>query len=635
MEQQVRNNSLMNDVQISKKIEEMNSALVGFWGNDSWDVRECPEPSAQKYAEAPSIRNRWIRFGQVENIWLRTELKFFYYTNIINGTWKASTVWKRKGTAINRVIQFLNQKYPKIGSISELSLDKALTEFHTFLGDNGVKATTTNYKLDSNNNRISVEANSYYVTNLKQFIEFYSDYYFDGDEWEKDIWDRRMLPISIDKINPTQGEYTINFTGIRNTYFKKLIKRYCKLKLNVYSYSYVVDVARILKEFFNFIIDYDSNIKRLKQVRRLEVEGYLSHINSKNHSPNTVIGKLSIIRTFLEDITRFDWEDIPSTILIYNEDYPKETRATPRYIDDYVLEQLNSKIDKLDKTTATMVMIIQECGMRISELCTLKKGCVITDSEGDYFLKYYQLKMKKEHIVPISRDLAALIVNHENVVKEKMEDKFKYLFPRENGSPLKQDTFRRKLNQFAYDEKIVDKNGNIFRFHAHAFRHTVGTKMINNGVPQHIVQKFLGHESPEMTSRYAHIFDKTMKKEFEEFQEKLVTNNGTIIDLEEDNEADNVELQWFKQNINAQALPNGYCRLPVVAGPCPHANACLDCTHFCTSKSFLKEHENHLDRTNELLSKARQNQWQRQIEMNEHVKERLINIIGSLKEEPV
>lgn len=210
MEQQVRNNSLMNDVQISKKIEEMNSALVGFWGNDSWDVRECPEPSAQKYAEAPSIRNRWIRFGQVENIWLRTELKFFYYTNIINGTWKASTVWKRKGTAINRVIQFLNQKYPKIGSISELSLDKALTEFHTFLGDNGVKATTTNYKLDSNNNRISVEANSYYVTNLKQFIEFYSDYYFDGDEWEKDIWDRRMLPISIDKINPTQGEYTIN-----------------------------------------------------------------------------------------------------------------------------------------------------------------------------------------------------------------------------------------------------------------------------------------------------------------------------------------------------------------------------------------------------------------------------------------
>ncbi|WP_418896039.1 hypothetical protein [Staphylococcus aureus] len=26
------------------------------------------------------------------------------------------------------------------------------------------------------------------------------------------------------------------------------------------------------------------------------------------------------------------------------------------------------------------------------------------------------------------------------------------------------------------------------------------------------MQKFLGHESPEMTSRYAHIFDETLKK---------------------------------------------------------------------------------------------------------------------------
>ncbi len=55
--------------------------------------------------------------------------------------------------------------------------------------------------------------------------------------------------------------------------------------------------------------------------------------------------------------------------------------------------------------------------------------------------------------------------------------------------------------------------------------------MINNGVPQHIVQKFLGHESPEMTARYAHIFDETLKKENYKIKETLVTNNGSIIDL--------------------------------------------------------------------------------------------------------
>lgn len=241
--------------------------------------------------------------------------------------------------------------------------------------------------------------------------------------------------------------------------------------------------------------------------------------------------------------------------------------------------------------------------------------------------------MKKEHIIPISKEIAALILVQEQRVADELDDGCVYVFPRKDGSPLKQDTFRVKLNKLAYEEKITDNKGEIFRFHAHAFRHTVGTRMINNGVPQHIVQKFLGHESPEMTARYAHIFDETLKKEFIKFKETLVTNNGSILDLTEENtEADNTDLQWFKKNINAQALPNGYCRLPVIAGPCPHANACLDCTNFCTSKQFLNEHEEHLDRTKEILNRAKQNQWQRQVETNERVKNRLEQIIHSLKE---
>ncbi|HFD0542382.1 TPA: site-specific integrase, partial [Enterococcus faecium] len=252
------------------------------------------------------------------------------------------------------------------------------------------------------------------------------------------------------------------------------------------------------------------------------------------------------------------------------------------------------------------------------------------DKDGDYFLKYYQWKMKKEHIVPISKEVALLIKVREDKVSWEFPDS-EYLFPRKDGSPLKQETFRDELNKLAYEQKIVDKSGEIYRFHAHAFRHTVGTRMINNGVPQHIVQKFLGHESPEMTSRYAHIFDETLKAEFTKFKEKLVTNNGDIIELDNDNEVDDVDLQWFKKNINAQVLPNGYCRLPVIAGSCPHANACLDCTHFCTSKQFLSQHEEQLNRTEELLAVAKEKQWQRQIETNNRVKERLEQIIGSLK----
>jgi integrase len=69
----------------------------------------------------------------------------------------------------------------------------------------------------------------------------------------------------------------------------------------------------------------------------------------------------------------------------------------------------------------------------------------------------------------------------------------------------------------AYDHDIRDASGKLFRFQAHQFRHTVGTRMINLGVPHHIIQRYLGHKGPEMTSRYAHIHDTTMKDKLSEY----------------------------------------------------------------------------------------------------------------------
>ncbi|WP_460997086.1 tyrosine-type recombinase/integrase, partial [Staphylococcus aureus] len=78
---------------------------------------------------------------------------------------------------------------------------------------------------------------------------------------------------------------------------------------------------------------------------------------------------------------------------------------------------------------ATMTMNVQECGMRIIELCTPKKGCLLEDKDGDFFLNYYHWKMKKEHIVPISHEVALLINDREDNVSEESPDS-EYLYPR-------------------------------------------------------------------------------------------------------------------------------------------------------------------------------------------------------------
>lgn len=53
--------------------------------------------------------------------------------------------------------------------------------------------------------------------------------------------------------------------------------------------------------------------------------------------------------------------------------------------------------------------------------------------------------------------------------------------------------------------------------------------MINHGVSQHIVQRFLGHLSPEMTQRYAAIHDSTLKEEFKKFQKRIYKSQEEIL----------------------------------------------------------------------------------------------------------
>jgi integrase/recombinase XerD len=78
-------------------------------------------------------------------------------------------------------------------------------------------------------------------------------------------------------------------------------------------------------------------------------------------------------------------------------------------------------------------------------------------------------------------------------------------------SVMRAQPFVRYLNILAAKFDICDFTGKRWKFQSHQFRHTVATRMINNGVPQHIVQRYLGHESPQMTAMYAHIHDSTLR----------------------------------------------------------------------------------------------------------------------------
>ena len=323
------------------------------------------------------------------------------------------------------------------------------------------------------------------------------------------------------------------------------------------------------------------------------------------------------------------WLPVGPERLIYDEEVPQPPKPQPRYLPSAVLDQLNRHLDDLRAPWRRMILILQECGMRISELLELPVDCLTQDARGVHYLRYLQGKVRRENAIPVSTVIASLVQEQQATVRAgRIESAV--LFPNSKGGVLKQASFAHRINRLAYDHDIRGADGKLFRFQAHQFRHTVGTRMVNLGVPHHIIQRYLGHKGPEMTSRYAHIHDVTMRDKLSEYlKSTLIDVSGKVV--AENGVNDTADLQWFTRSVLAQALTNGYCAIPIVAGPCPHPNACLNCAHFRTDATFLEVHRAELRETERVIAKADANGWVRQSEMNERKRTSLVNIVTTLE----
>ena len=150
----------------------------------------------------------------------------------------------------------------------------------------------------------------------------------------------------------------------------------------------------------------------------------------------------------------------------------------------------------------------------------------------------------------------------------------------------------------------------------------------NRDVPQEVVRRILDHDSHMMTARYARLSDTTIRRHWE--AARKVNINGETVTLDPDGPL--AEAAWTSQRIGhaTQALPNGYCGLPVVKA-CPHANACLTCPMFITTPQFLPQHHQQRQQVIQIISAAEARGQQRLAEMNRQVLGNLDQIIATLQ----
>jgi len=341
---------------------------------------------------------------------------------------------------------------------------------------------------------------------------------------EREQWHANDLGLSL---SPESCDYWFSFAKTKPSWLKVGAKRFIYQQSSTKTFATCSSYLKALNSFGLFITNLDPNIKP-NEINRELIINYIHELCAiRKLKPSTVQSRLHGIKYFFEINAREQWFALPQEPLVFYDDFPRRKKSIPKFIPDIVIEQLLRHIPSLSEAYQNLVILFLETGRRKGEIFSLAYYCLHQDDEGDYYLKVEDRKMQTDRLIPISGRCVEHI-KKQQAIADKLTSSREYLFVKVfkgNIQPMKSRYVHTVLNNLAKDKNIVDSNGLLWHFHFHQFRHTVATKMINHGVPQHIVQRYLGHESSEMTARYASIHDHTLKKEFIKFKNRIATPN--------------------------------------------------------------------------------------------------------------
>ena len=180
---------------------------------------------------------------------------------------------------------------------------------------------------------------------------------------------------------------------------------------------------------------------------------------------------------------------------------PRITRKIP---DTLSIIDINKLIDAIDLSKAegmrnkAMIEVLYGCGLRVSELTTLRLSNLFLDIE---FLKILG-KGNKERLVPIGAEASKFLqiyLTEARVhipIKPGKED---FVFLNNRGNPISRVMVFIIIKQLA---EIIGLEKNIS---PHTFRHSFATHLIEGGADLRAVQEMLGHESITTTEIYTHL----------------------------------------------------------------------------------------------------------------------------------
>jgi integrase/recombinase XerD len=239
----------------------------------------------------------------------------------------------------------------------------------------------------------------------------------------------------------------------------------------------------------NTILSYGRDLRGFAgPLTRPAIQDFMSGLMTGRRRRASSIARASAaLRSFLKFLGR---EDLAQFVLA-----PKKPHLLPHPLDgDQVKDLLETDTkDRLSSRDRAMLELLYACGLRVSEISTLKLNDLNLDAG---YLRCFG-KGAKERVVPIGRK--AVDALREYLGGDRGDTDCEFVFVSSKGGRLVRESIWRIVQKHARHAALRG------RVYPHALRHSFATHLVEGGADLRYVQEMLGHSKISTTQIYTQV----------------------------------------------------------------------------------------------------------------------------------
>ena len=311
--------------------------------------------------------------------------------------------------------------------------------------------------------------------------------------WNANVWYLDRFRLKGDRMNPARKVGSFHFYLIQDPENRKLFQLYMKYCIGISSRS----MNRIRAEYYNiylFLQYCDGKGIKAASLSPQEFEQFMAAEQDKPILAATCNQRLEDINHFyLYLLSRGYVSKVPfMTGLYLKKAMPvHHDRSVPLKVQGEILAHLKD----FPQDLRLMYLHLWCAGLRVNEVCCLT-GDAYFFRDGVAWLRVYQYKMKREKTIPIPETLYRLM---QDYIRINHRLPHQYVFQGKDGQAYPAGTFCIQMKRTC-KEYGISCGDYIFR--AHDYRHSVATRLYDEGASLQAVRDFLGHLEEDMTRQY-------------------------------------------------------------------------------------------------------------------------------------